>query len=59
MSRSLRGGSPKSRGHDIYHVRQSNQRFRRELQTNENVKGVQWPWVIILIIVLITLGSAL
>ena len=40
MSRSLRGGSPKSRGHDIYHVRQSNQRFRRELQTNENVKGV-------------------
>lgn len=59
MSRSLRGGSPKSRGHDIYHVRQSNQRFRRELQTNESVKGVQWPWVIILIIILIIIGSAL
>lgn len=59
MSRSLRGGSPKSRGHDIYHVRQSNQRFRRELQTNENVRGVQWPWVIILIIILIIIGSAL
>lgn len=59
MSRLLRGGSPKSRGHDIYHVRQSNQRFRRELQTNENVKGVQWPWVVILIIILIIIGSAL
>ena len=59
MSRALRGGSPKSRGHDIYHVRQSNQRFRRELQTNENVRGVQWPWVIILIIILIIIGSAL
>ena len=59
MSRSLRGGSPKSRGHDIYHVRQSNQRFRRELQTNENVKGVQWPWFVILIIILIIIGSAL
>ncbi|QFR57446.1 hypothetical protein JIPhKp127_0016 [Klebsiella phage JIPh_Kp127] len=59
MSRSLRGGSPKSRGHDIYHVRQSNQRFRRELQTNENVKGVQWPWIVILIIILIIIGSAL
>ena len=59
MSISLRGGSPKSRGHDIYHVRQSNQRFRRELQTNENVKGVQWPWVVILIIILIIIGSAL
>lgn len=59
MSRSLRGGSSKSRGHDIYHVRQSNQRFRRELQTNENVKGVQWPWVVILIIILIIIGSAL
>lgn len=59
MSRSLRGGSPKSRGHDIYHVRQSNQRFRRELQTNESVKGVQWPGVIILIIILIIIGSAL
>lgn len=59
MSRSLRGGSPKSRGHDIYHVRQYNQRFRREPQTNENVKGVQWPWVVILIIILIIIGSAL
>lgn len=59
MSRSLRGGSPKSRGHDIYHVRQSNQRFRRELQTNESVKGVQWPWAIILLIILIIIGSAL
>ena len=59
MSRSLRGGSPKSRGHDVYHIRQSNQRFRRELQTNENVKGVQWPWVVILIIILIIIGSAL
>ncbi|UEP19468.1 hypothetical protein [Klebsiella phage vB_KpnS-VAC51] len=59
MSRSLRGGSPKSRGHGIYHVRQSNDRFRRELHTSGEGKGVQWPWVVILIIILIIIGSAL
>ncbi|WWS25101.1 hypothetical protein vBKpnAMK6_00147 [Klebsiella phage vB_Kpn_AM_K6] len=59
MSRSLRGGSPKSRGHGIYHVRQSNDRFRQEIRSSEKVKGVQWPWVVILIIVLIIIGSAL
>lgn len=59
MSRSLRGGSPKSRGHGIYHVRQSNDSFRRELHTSGESKGVQWPWVVILIIILIIIGSAL
>ena len=59
MSRSLRGGSPKSRGHGVYHVRQSNDRFRRELHTSGESKGVQWPWVVILIIILIIIGSAL
>lgn len=55
--RPLRGGSPKSRGHGIYHVRQSNDRFRRELKTTggpeEPAKGVQWHRVIYLILIIL------
>lgn len=59
--RTLRGGSPKSRGHEVYHIRQANQRYRKELQAGEpsEVKGVQWHRVIFLIIVFIILLAVL
>ena len=46
MSRSLRGGSPKSRGHGIYHVRRVNDP-RRETPPS----GGLWQLIIVIILV--------
>lgn len=47
MSRSLRGGSPKSRGHDIYHVRRVNDPRR---ETPPSGGGL---WQLIMVIILV------
>lgn len=48
MSRTLRGGSPKSRGHGIYHVRRVNDPRR---ETPPSGGGGLWQLIMVIILV--------